>query len=187
MNEEKVVVLKELEDELTRGLDHSSQRTDAEVKLRKMEADVRINEPIPAISFHCMLHSRRSISFQFAFCSFYCTCDAQIKALSNSNDTVRLFQEYDAARKKQDDLIATLRAELATAKSDAKRAAAVASASKANGNGVATIPVASSADGEKTDGNETLCTPGGASITTNSSSGKSPREIVLEVRRSRIY
>lgn len=52
-----------------------------------------------------------------------------------------------------------------------------------NGAAAATTPGASNVDGEKVDGStEALSTPGGASITTSSSSGKSPREIVLEVR-----
>jgi hypothetical protein len=41
VHEEKAVALKELELELMRTLGHASQRTDAELKLRKMEADVR--------------------------------------------------------------------------------------------------------------------------------------------------
>jgi hypothetical protein len=121
----------------------------------------------------------------------------QVKALSNSNDTLRLFQDAESARKKQDELIAALRSELAAAKLAAKAEAKRAAASAGSTNGTASdataagIAAAESSDaagpagdsaleeGEEAGGSGALATPSRAATTGGSS--KSPREMVLEV------
>jgi hypothetical protein len=114
----------------------------------------------------------------------------QVKALSNSNDTLRLFQDAESARKTQDELIAALRTELAAAKLAAKAEAKRAAAGDGSTNGTASnataagVAAAENSDaagpaGDEAGGNGALATPSRAA--TSGGSSKSPREIILEV------